>query len=107
MLVLAVLLLSAGVGSVTPGGGATVATFVIAPVTAAGPDSGSGSLPPAGRTGIASPACSCGAVGATGHTAPPLVAPQLTVPARKFAAAGSVTTAPSAAAGPSLMTTSV
>src|SRR5215831_3580852 len=105
MLVFAVLLLLPGVGSVTPAGGATVATFAIAPLTAAVPDSVRVTLPPLGSTGIASPACSCGTVGATGHTAPPVADPQLTVVALKFATAASVTTAPFAAAGPLLVTT--
>ena len=107
MVVFAVLLLLPGVGSVTPTGGATVATFVIVPLTAAVPDSVSVTLPPLGSTGIANPACNCGTVGATGHTAPPIAAPQVTEVAVKFATAGSVTTAPFAAAGPLLVTTSV
>src|SRR5215831_17611379 len=107
MVVFAVLLLLPGVGSVTPAGGATVATFEIVPLAAAVPDSVSVRLPPLGSTGIASPACSCGTVGDVGHTAPPIAFPQVTVLALKFATAGSVTTAPSAAAGPLLVTTSV
>ena len=107
LLSFAVLLLLPGVGSVTPAGGATVATFAIVPLTAAVPDSVSVTLPPPGSVGIANPACNWGTVGASGHTAPPLAAPQLTVLAVKFATAGSVTTAPWAAAGPLLVTTSV
>src|SRR5262245_16615482 len=107
MVVFAVPLLLPGVGSVTPAGGATVATFAIAPLTAAVPDSVSVTLPPLGSTGITNPACNCGTVGATGHTAPPVAVTQLTVSALKFATAGSVTTAPFAAAGPWLVTTSV
>ena len=105
--VFAVLRLLPGVGSVTPAGGVTVATFVIVPLTAAVPDSVNVTLPPLGSTGITNPACNCGIVGATGHTAPPLADPQVTVLAVKFATAGSVTTVPFAAAGPLLVTISV
>src|SRR5262245_12541225 len=107
IVVLAVLLLLPGVGSVTPTGGATVATFVIVPFSVAVPDSVSVTLPPLGSTGMVNPACNCGTVGAAGHTAPPIAGPQLTVLALKFATAGSVTTAPFSADGPLLLTTSV
>src|SRR5580765_4903138 len=73
----AVLLLLPATGSVTPAGGATVATLLMLPLTAAVPLTVSVTLPPLGSVGIANPACSCATVGATGHTAPPLSAPQL------------------------------
>src|SRR3954464_4603483 len=107
MLVFAVLVLLPGTGSVTPAGGATVATLVMVPLTAAVPLTVNVTLPPLGKVGITSPACSCATVGEPGHTAPALSAPQLAVVALKFATAASVTTAPLAAAGPLLLTTSV
>jgi hypothetical protein len=107
MVVVAVLRLLFGVGSVTPAGGATVATFVIVPLSVAVPDTVSVTLPPRGSTGIANPACNCDTVGDAGHTAPPIAVPQLTVLGWKFGTAGTVTTAPFAAAGPWLVTTSV
>src|SRR5262245_50406697 len=100
MVVFAVLLSFPGTGSLSPGGGVTVATFAIAPLTPAVPDSVSVRLPPTGSTGIANPACSCATVGDAGHAAPPVSDPQLTAVASKFGTAASVTTAPSAAAGP-------
>jgi len=107
ILVLAVLLLLPVTGSVTPAGGVTVATFAIAPLTPDVPFTVSVTLPPAGSVGIGKPACNCATVGDVGHIAPPLCDPQLTVVATKFATAASVTTAPFAAAGPWLVTTSV
>ncbi|HET7064749.1 MAG TPA: hypothetical protein VFI49_10790 [Rudaea sp.] len=106
-MVLAVLLLLPGTGSVMPPGGATVAALAIAPLTPAVPLTVSVTLPPLGSVGIAKPTCNCATVGETGHTAPPLCDPQLTFAAVKFATAASVTTAPFAAAGPALLTTSV
>jgi len=107
IMVLALLLLLPGAGSLTADGGTTVATFLMVPLTAAVPLTVSVRLPPPGNVGIANPACSCATVGDGGHTAPPLAAPQLTALAVKFATAASVTTAPFAAAGPALLTTSV
>src|SRR5207237_329731 len=71
MLVSAVLLLFAVVGSLTPEGGATVAALLMLPLMAAVPLTVSVTLPPAGSVGMASPACSCATVGDDGQIAPP------------------------------------
>src|SRR4051794_18370245 len=99
IVVLAVLVLLPGTGSVAPAGGATIATLVMVPLIPAVPVTVSVPLPPLGSVGITSPACSCVIVGDAGHKAPPLSAPQVTVLALRFATAASVTTAPFAAAG--------
>ena len=106
MVVPAELLLLPGTGSVTSAGAVTVAMLLIAPLADANPVRVSVTLPPLGSTGIANPACNCGTVGDTGHTAPPLAMPQLTPLTAKFGTAGSVTTAPFALAGPLLRTIS-
>ena len=108
IVVVAVLVLFPGVGSVRPDGGVTVATLVIVPLVPAVPVTVKVTLPPLGKVGMANvPACSDATVGEAGHTAPPVTLPQLTLDTVKLATAGSLTVVPLAALGPALLTTNV
>jgi hypothetical protein len=108
MVVIAVLVLFPGVGSVIPGGVDTVATLVIVPLVPAVPVRVKVTLPPLGRVGIAKvPDCKAAKVELTGQAAPPVGEPQVTPVAVKLATAGSPTVAPLAADGPLLVTTKV
>jgi len=110
IVVLAELLLLPGVGSVVPAGVVTPATLEIVPLAPAAPLSVKVTLPPEGSVGITIPApCSNATVAfpAAGHTAPPLVGPQLTPVMLKPVTAGSVSTELFAALGPLLVTTIV
>ena len=108
MVVVAVFVLSELVGSVTPVGGVTVATFVIVPLAPAVPITVKVTLPPLGKVGIVSvPACNAATVGLDGQVAPPVAVPQLTLLAVKLATLGSLTVALFAALGPALLTTNV
>jgi hypothetical protein len=108
IVVLAVLVLFPGVGSVVPGGVDTVATLVIVPLVPAVPVRVKVTLPPLGRVGIASvPACKAASVELAGQAAPPVAEPQVTSLAVKLATAGSLTVAPLAPEGPLLVTTKV
>ena len=108
MVVTLVLVLLFGVGSVTVGGGVTVAMFVIVPLVPAVPVRVKVTLPPLGRVGIANvPACKAAKVELTGQAAPPVGEPQVTVLAVKLATTGSLMVAPLAAEGPLLVTTKV
>jgi hypothetical protein len=108
ILVLAVLVLLVGVGSVVPTGGVIVAILVMIPPPPAVPVKVSVMLPPLGRVGIAKvPDCKAAKVELTGQAAPPVAVPQVTPVAVKLATAGSPTVAPLAAEGPLLVTTKV
>ena len=106
-----VALLSAGVGSLTPTGGAilaTLATFPAAAVTEA--LTVNVTLPPEGKVGITIPApCMSATVvlAAVGQTALPVALPQVTAVAFNPLRAGSVKIALFAALGPALLTTMV
>ena len=107
IVVLAELLLLAGVVSVTPFGALTVAVFTIEPLPPAVPDNVSVIVPPIGSAAITRPGpCRLATVAAAGQTAPP-AATQLTDVALKFGTTTSRTTAPSAGAGPLLVTTTM
>ena len=106
MVVLAVLLLLFGVGSVVPAGADTVAMFVIVPLTPAVPVKVRVMLPPLGNVGIDSvPACKAATVGLAGQTAPPEADEHTKPVAAKFATTPSPTVAPLAADGPLLVIT--
>ena len=91
-----------------PAGGAAVALLDTAPVNAVTfAITVKVTLPPDGSTGMTMPDCNCATVGETGHWAPPLALPQLTLVFASPATAESVRTAPSAACGPALLTTIV
>ena len=94
-----------GVGSVTPAGGAMVATFATLPVVAVTLAlTVKTKLPPAGRVGITMPAPSSSAmVLEAGQTAPPAAVPQVTAVFERPVTAGSVTIALSAALRPLLV----
>ena len=107
IVVVAVLVLFAGVGSVTPLGVATVATFVMVVVVApAVPVTVKVTLPPLGKVGIANvPACNDANVGLAGQAAPPVAVLQVILLAVKFTTDGSLTVALFAGAGPLFVTT--
>jgi hypothetical protein len=106
MVVVAVLVLLFGVGSVVPGGVDTVATLVIVPLVPAVPVRVKVTLPPLGNVGIASvPACKAATVGLAGQTAPPEADAHTRPVAVKLATNASPTVAPLAADGPLLVTT--
>jgi hypothetical protein len=108
MVVVVVLVLLFGVGSVTVGGGDTVAMLVMEPLVPAVPVRVKVTLPPLGRVGMAKvPACKAAKVELAGQAAPPVGEPQVTPLAVKLATAGSLTVAPLAAEGPLLVTTKV
>jgi hypothetical protein len=108
MVVLAVLVLLPGVGSVNPAGVDTVTTLVMLPLVPAVPVRVKVTLPPTGKVGMASvPACKATTVELTGQAAPPVGEPQVRVLAVKLATAGSLMVAPLAAKGPLLVTTKV
>src|SRR6185295_19024362 len=110
MVSVAVALLLAGVGSVTPAGAATLATLTILPLAPAVPVTLKVTLPPLGNVGITMPAPCIRAtvvLPASGHVAPPAALPQVTPVTVRLATAGSVKMAPSEAAGPALVTTMV
>ena len=100
----------AGVGSVTPAGAATLATLLMLPVAPAVPVTLKVTLPPLGKVGMVMPApCMAARVtlAGAGHAAPPVTLPQVTAVTVRLATAGSVKIAPSALAGPPLLTTMV
>ena len=106
IVVVAVLVLLPGVGSVVPGGGVTVATLVIVPLTPAVPVRVRVTLPPLGRVGMVSvPACKAAMVGLAGQAAPPVADEQTKPVAAKLATAGSLMVALLAGEGPLLVTT--
>ena len=115
-----------GFESVAPEGAAILATFEIAPASAAivlavrelvpmallemVAFTENVTLPPGGSVGITIPVpCIRATVvfGTDGHAAPPLAPLQLTPVTVRFATAGSVKTAPSPDDGPELLTTMV
>ena len=108
IVVVAVLVLFPGVGSVVLAGGVTVATLVIVLPVPAVPVTVKVTLPPLGKVGILNvPPCKEDTVGEAGHTAPPVTLPQLTPDTVKFATPGSLTVVPLAALGPALLITNV
>ena len=108
IVVVAVLVLFAAVGSVIPEGGVTLAMFVIVPLAVAVPTTDKVILPPLGKVGIAKvPACNAAIVELAGHDAPPVAVPQVTLFAVKFTTDGSLTVVLFAAVGPLLVTTKV
>jgi hypothetical protein len=108
IVVLAELVLLFRLESVTPDGVVTVAVLVIVPLVPAVPVSVKVTLLPLGKIGIVSvPACKADNAGLTGHDAPPVSEPQVTVPAVKLATAGSLIVALLAPDRPLLVTTMV
>jgi hypothetical protein len=104
--VVALAVLLAGSGSVIPAGAATL-TLLVNVVAAAGatPLIVSVTLPPAGSVGkVHDPETATGNVSA-GHDAPPLAEHAVSSGLTSEAGGVSVTVAPSAAAGPALLTT--
>src|SRR5438270_601586 len=98
-------------GSFVPPGVAINAVFVTLPLVAVTFSFNVNvTLPPDGRVGITIPELCINATvvfPAVGHTEPPVALPQVTLVALNPLTAGSVNTAPSAAAGPALVTTIV
>jgi hypothetical protein len=106
--VITVLVLLPELGSVTPGGTATIAVLVIVAALPPVPVNVKVTLPPLGNVGIVKvPACKADKVELAGQAAPPVAEPQVTSLAVKLATAGSLMVAPLAAEGPLLVTTKV
>ena len=94
IVVVAVLVLFAGVGSVIPEGGVTLAMFVIVPLAPAVPVTVKVTLPPLGKVGmVTAPDCKLVTVrlAVEGHVAEPVTDEQLTPVAVKFGTLGSLT----------------
>lgn len=101
IVVLAVLTLLPGEGSVTPAGGVTVTVLAIVPVVPAVPVKVNTRLPPLGKVGMVRvPDCRAATVGPTGQTAPPEAVPHVSVVAVKLTTEGSLTVVLLAASGP-------
>ena len=103
IVVVAVLVLFPGVGSVTPDGGVTLAIFVIVPLAPAVPVILKVTVPPLGKVGnVKVPKLVWLPIG--GHPAPPVVEVQPMPVTVKLATAGSVTVVLFAALGPLFVT---
>ena len=109
MLSVSLAVLLPGVGSITPAGVDTVATLLTEPpVAVTFATMANVTVPPLGRVAIVTPAPSSSAtVSVPGHTAPPVAPVQLRPVLVKPVASTSLSSAPSAALGPALLTTTV